>query len=595
LSIEKIMDLIKNSNIPMINNDILSINFGLIENALSEFFDKDTIDKVINCLYQNTHVISVLEIADFWEWVRPMKSLEDEFMENENNNGPRVIGHIIETRPDRISKMTLTEYRDVFEVTRIQMGIQQVNDRILKIINRGHKNNASVLAIKKGRDACYKIDGHLMPDLPGATLNDDINMFKEVFCGDQMQLDYVKLYICLDVIYTGVREWKQRAYNMINEGRKEEVLMIQKMMQDGDFVGLKKLALDNGKSALRDIYVWLPNSEEHYDDFVEKVLLQALTWIPPWVRIARLQRDFPPANERNKELGFVSEHVKSNQQQICMDMLREKGLICYDIRSREPKDIVFKNLENRAKLYIRCYRANEGTEFYISVEIPRNDNDINNAYLLGHCRLRITDYDMQRTDLSTWQKNSPSWYLDEFRNQPTGKIRELHVYGDVNAVNHNDQANSQHKGIGTFLMCVAENICHSMGIRKMAVISGNSVRLFYENKLGYQKSTQRGKYMIKHINDLPKMTLFKNNYSFEIIEKCVKGFDIISNHYNISTFNKDVLTYHNYKHINEAQLIVVNPNIIFEEKIMTFEKKINMKIIYAFFLFITFLIYLIYF
>lgn len=52
--------------------------------------------------------------------------------------------------------------------TRLQLGIQHVDDEILKLNNRGHGVDKSISAIAYARDAGFKVDGHLMPDLPGA-------------------------------------------------------------------------------------------------------------------------------------------------------------------------------------------------------------------------------------------------------------------------------------------------------------------------------------------------------------------------------------------------------------------------------------------
>jgi hypothetical protein len=54
--------------------------------------------------------------------------------------------------------------------TRIQLGVQHTDDEILKLNNRGHGVDKSIAAIQCARDAGFKVDGHLMPDLPGAWL-----------------------------------------------------------------------------------------------------------------------------------------------------------------------------------------------------------------------------------------------------------------------------------------------------------------------------------------------------------------------------------------------------------------------------------------
>jgi histone acetyltransferase (RNA polymerase elongator complex component) len=47
-----------------------------------------------------------------------------------------------------------------------------------------------------------------MPDLPGTTLEIDYAMVQHIFQGDDCQLDYCKIYPCLDLPYTKIRDWK---------------------------------------------------------------------------------------------------------------------------------------------------------------------------------------------------------------------------------------------------------------------------------------------------------------------------------------------------------------------------------------------------
>jgi histone acetyltransferase (RNA polymerase elongator complex component) len=45
-----------------------------------------------------------------------------------------------------------------------------------------------------------------------------------------------------------------------------------------------------------------------------------MAMVPPWVRVNRVQRDFPEATEKNKFLGFVSDNIKSNLQQMVVSV-----------------------------------------------------------------------------------------------------------------------------------------------------------------------------------------------------------------------------------------------------------------------------------
>ena len=96
---------------------------------------------------------------------RQKLSVEEEAKINETSK-VRIIGVTVETRPDRINAKELRRYREKEFVTRIQMGIQHTNDRILYRVNRGHTNDDTKKAIKMLKDNCFKVDIHIMPDLP---------------------------------------------------------------------------------------------------------------------------------------------------------------------------------------------------------------------------------------------------------------------------------------------------------------------------------------------------------------------------------------------------------------------------------------------
>jgi ELP3 family radical SAM enzyme/protein acetyltransferase len=209
---------------------------------------------------------------------------------NTKSKCARIIGLVLETRPDRISRFSLIEMRKLGS-TRIQLGIQHTDNYVLDYNNRGHHVEASIKANKFIRDGGFKIDGHIMPDLPGTTLELDYEMAQTVFGGDQLQLDYCKIYPCLDLPYTEIRKWKE-------EGS------------------------------------WKAIAEHNFPEFLS-LMCHTVSIVPPWTRINRVQRDFPESSMKNNGLGYISDNIKTNLQQIVSDELSRRGLTCIDIRSRE--------------------------------------------------------------------------------------------------------------------------------------------------------------------------------------------------------------------------------------------------------------------
>lgn len=414
----------------------------------------------------------------------------------------RVIGMVLETRPDRVNRYSLTDLRKL-GCTRVQIGIQTDNDEVLAYNNRGHKVEKSIKANREIRDNGFKIDGHIMPDLPSTTLEIDYAMVKHVFCGDDLQLDYCKIYPCLDLPYTKIRTWKE-----------------------------------NGQ--------WTPIAESRFPEFLD-FLAYTMSIIPPWTRINRVQRDFPEATIKNNGLGYVSDTISTNLQQVVTQHMEKNGMKCYDIRSREVRNAIIDTQLHLAQLYIRTYRANEGTEFFISVEIP-NSNDFNDTKLLGLCRLRIPDFELTDKD------RIPFHYLPVYRNKlaKIARIRELHVYGNIASLSR--EGNSQHRGIGTFLMKTAEIIASLIGCNLITVISGVGVRNYYQH-LGYHLDIHEDQYMIKTVDYISTLTLFDKTYSRSIIIKAVQN-SVIAQKYMSFPLSKnyvDNYTTHTYEHIQNGE------------------------------------------
>ena len=63
-------------------------------------------------------------------------------------------------------------------------------------------------------------------------------------------------------------------------------------------------------------------------------------------------------------------------------------------------------------------------------------------------------------------------------------IRELHVYGEHTGISRNSEVGSQHKGLGTKLLNIAEEIAFTNGYKNISIISGIGVKPYYRKK-GY--------------------------------------------------------------------------------------------------------------
>jgi elongator complex protein 3 len=145
---------------------------------------------------------------DYQEWfVKRCFDAMNEDSRQENQNGTesanlveaqalnemaahRDVGLVIETRPDEITPDELRWLRHL-GVTKVQMGAQSLDDRVLEMNKRGHDVQCTRRATALLRAAGFKIVLHWMPNLHGATLASDREDFARLwdgFCPDEIKI-----------------------------------------------------------------------------------------------------------------------------------------------------------------------------------------------------------------------------------------------------------------------------------------------------------------------------------------------------------------------------------------------------------------------
>ena len=287
--------------------------------------------------YQKEFIRDIFYAANTYFGIkRERETLLNEQKINENSKC-HIVGLSLETRPDQINKYEIKRFRE-YGATRIQLGVQHTEDHLLDKINRKHSSDKSIQAIKQLKNVGFKIEIHIMPDLPDATPEIDILMMDKIFKTEHYQPDYIKIYPCLDVKFTKIREWKK-----------------------------------NG--------IWKPYAEKNNGKELFKVLIYALKIIPYWMREGRVQRDFPLEHKNNNFIGFTSNNIKTNLYQLMINELKKENIECKSIRNREVKNKLDKIIDY--KLFIEKYNASEGVEYFISYETK--DRKI----LYGFIRLRF--------------------------------------------------------------------------------------------------------------------------------------------------------------------------------------------------------------
>jgi elongator complex protein 3 len=103
----------------------------------------------------------------------------------------RNVGLSIETRPDELNPAELAWFRSL-GVTKVQMGVQSLDDHILALNRRGHTLADALRATALLRAAGFKIVLHWMPNLLGATPDSDRIDFLRLWNG--LCPDEIKIY-----------------------------------------------------------------------------------------------------------------------------------------------------------------------------------------------------------------------------------------------------------------------------------------------------------------------------------------------------------------------------------------------------------------
>jgi len=128
-------------------------------------------DEFIRDIYYSINTLDTRE-------KRKRKSLIDEIKISEKSKR-RIIGLTLETRPDCINMRQIKKMRE-YNVTRLQIGVQHIDDDVLEYIERGCYTNYTIKGTNLWKKNGGKIDWHLMPDLPGSSKEKDIKMFQKI-------------------------------------------------------------------------------------------------------------------------------------------------------------------------------------------------------------------------------------------------------------------------------------------------------------------------------------------------------------------------------------------------------------------------------
>lgn len=200
-----------------------------------------------------------------------------------NESAPyRNVGLVIETRPDWVSLKELLWLRRL-GVTKVQLGVQSLDDRILTLNRRGHTVEDTRRAVRLLRLAGFKIHVHWMPNLLGATPESDREDFARLWTDPALRPDELKIYPCM-------------------------------LLADADLY-----------------HEWQAG---RYMPYEERELIELLAdckrQVPRYCRINRVIRDIPSTD-------IVAGSRTSNLRQVVQQRMAERGERCQCIRCREVR------------------------------------------------------------------------------------------------------------------------------------------------------------------------------------------------------------------------------------------------------------------
>lgn len=248
----------------------------------------------------------------------------------------RNVGLVVETRPDLIDKEEILNLRKL-GVTKVQVGIQFLDDQVLKLNQRGHGVDEISQAFKLLRGAGFKIQTHWMTNLYGSNPEKDKENFLKLFNDNRFKPDELKIYPC----------------SLLEDTK------LMKLHQQGK---------------------WKPYSQEELID----VLQFCLTHTPKYCRVNRVIRDIPTQE-------IVAGNKLTNLRELVEEKIKKSGQQMQDIRAREIRQQAF-DLE-KANFNKIEYQTRGSKEVFLEYVTPKDK-------LLGFLRLGLPQEESWLEELS---------------------------------------------------------------------------------------------------------------------------------------------------------------------------------------------------
>lgn len=239
----------------------------------------------------------------------------------------RCVGLCLETRPDVCGEAEVQRMLD-FGTTRVELGVQALDDSIYQTVCRGHNVADVIRATRLLKRYGFKVYYHWMPGLPGSTPEHDLEMARILFDNPDFRPDGLKLYPTMVVSGTPLEAWYRQG-------------------------------------------IYQPYS----DDVMVGLMADIKAIVPGYVRIPRVLRDIPSQ--------YIVAGLRDSVRERVKEVMASCGTECHCIRCREYGHRLKTGYRIGTPRLVRLeYTASGGREIMLSFEDEY-------ATLFGLLRLRL--------------------------------------------------------------------------------------------------------------------------------------------------------------------------------------------------------------
>jgi elongator complex protein 3 len=239
----------------------------------------------------------------------------------------RCVGLCIETRPDWCNTGHIRRMLD-FGTTRVEIGVQMLDDEVYRIVGRGHMVEDVIAATYRLKTYGFKVHYHWMPGLPGSNAEKDLALSQALFDDERFRPDGIKIYPTMVIQGTELERW----------------------FKEGKY-------------------------QPYDNDVMTGLVADIKALVPKYVRISRVLRDIPPQ--------YIVGGLKDSLREGVKDRLAQAGKSCRCIRCREFGHRTREGWVTGEPELVRLdYDASGGREIFLSFEDK-------NETLFGLLRLRV--------------------------------------------------------------------------------------------------------------------------------------------------------------------------------------------------------------